>query len=148
VLLRLWPSLGHGDLSAHKALPRQLPRHHNRSRSTTQRIFDAIGDALRRGNLLIEGSKIRRISADATTAPANAQVINKIATSGNCDLFALSGPRNAYKEAKLGVLKEGAWADMLLVAGDPTADIDALADPQSNFLIIIKNGKIYKNVLR
>jgi hypothetical protein len=115
-------------------------RHHNRSRSTTQRIFDAIGDALRRGNLLIEGS-IRRISADATTAPPNAQVINKIATSGNCDLFALSGPRNAYKEAKLGVLKEGAWADMLLVAGDPTADIDALADPQSNFSIIIKNGK-------
>jgi imidazolonepropionase-like amidohydrolase len=47
----------------------------------------------------------------------------KIATSGNCELFALSGPRDPYGEAKLGVLKEGAWADMLLVNGDPTKDI-------------------------
>jgi hypothetical protein len=33
----------------------------------------------------------------------------KIATSGNCELFAMSGERNPYKEATLGVLREGAW---------------------------------------
>jgi hypothetical protein len=47
----------------------------------------------------------------------------------------------------LGVLKEGAWADMMFVNGDPTKDIDLLADPQKNFLLIIKNGRIYKNIV-
>jgi len=41
------------------------------------------------------------------------------------------------------VLKEGAWADMLLINGDPTKDINLVADPQRNFLLIIKNGSIY-----
>lgn len=77
---------------------------------------------------------------------SNVEVM-KIATSGNCELFAQSGRRNPYKEAKLGVLEEGAWADMLLVDGDPTKDINVLADPQRNFVVIIKNGTIYKNAL-
>jgi imidazolonepropionase-like amidohydrolase len=71
----------------------------------------------------------------------------KIATSGNCELFALSGNRNPYKEAKLGVIQEGAWADMLLVNGDPTKDFDVLKDYERNFAVIIKDGKIYKNTL-
>lgn len=71
----------------------------------------------------------------------------KIATSGNCALFALSGPRNPYKEAKLGVLEAGAWADVLLVDSDPTQDINLLADPQRHFLLIIKDGRIYKDAL-
>jgi imidazolonepropionase-like amidohydrolase len=71
----------------------------------------------------------------------------KIATSGNCTLFAMSGPRNPYKEAPLGVLQEGAWADMLLVEGDPTQDINVLADPERNFVVIIKDGRVYKNTL-
>jgi len=73
--------------------------------------------------------------------------VMKIATSGNCELFALSRERNPYKQAKLGVLQEGAWADMLLVDGDPTQDIKVLADPQRNFVLIIKDGKMYKNTL-
>jgi imidazolonepropionase-like amidohydrolase len=40
----------------------------------------------------------------------------------------LSGERNPYRETELGVLQEGAWADMLLVDGDPTKDIKVLAD--------------------
>jgi predicted amidohydrolase YtcJ len=69
---------------------------------------------------------------------------SKIATSGNCQLFATSGERNPYKEAKLGVLQEGAWADMLLVDGDPTKDINVLKDYQRNLLGIIKDRKLYK----
>jgi imidazolonepropionase-like amidohydrolase len=78
---------------------------------------------------------------------SNVEVL-KIATSGNCELFAQSGRCDPYKQAKLGVLQEGAWADMLLVDGDPTKDINLLADPQHNFVVIIKDGTIYKNTLR
>lgn len=71
----------------------------------------------------------------------------QIATSGNCELFALSGERNPYKQAKLGVLQKGAWADMLLVNGDPTQDIDLIKDYERNLAVIMKNGKVYKNIL-
>ncbi len=77
---------------------------------------------------------------------SNIEVL-KIATSGNCELFALSGERNPYKEARLGVLQEGAWADMLLVDGDPTKDINVLRDYEHNFVVIIKDGTIYKDLL-
>lgn len=72
----------------------------------------------------------------------------KIATSQNCELFAMSGQRNPYKEAKLGVLQEGAWADMILVNGDPTQNINLITDPDRNFVVIIKNGIIYKGTIR
>jgi imidazolonepropionase-like amidohydrolase len=54
----------------------------------------------------------------------------------------------SYKEAKLGVLQEGAWADMLLVDGDPTQDIDVLSDHERNFVVIIKDRKTHRNTLR
>ena len=71
----------------------------------------------------------------------------QLATSGNCELFALSGERNPYKEAKVGVLQRGAWADMLLVNGDPTADINVLKDYDRNLAVIIKDGKVWKHTL-
>jgi imidazolonepropionase-like amidohydrolase len=36
---------------------------------------------------------------------------------------------------------------LLLVDGDPIADINLIADPARNFLVIMKDGKIYKNAL-
>lgn len=69
----------------------------------------------------------------------------RIATSGNCTLFAMSGNRNPYKQARLGVLQPGAWADMLLVEGDPTRDIEVLKDYERNFVVIIKDGVVQKN---
>lgn len=71
----------------------------------------------------------------------------QLATSGNCELFALSGQRNTYKEAKLGVLQRGAWADMLLVDGDPTQNLDLLKDYERNLFVILKGGKVRKNRL-
>lgn len=71
----------------------------------------------------------------------------RIATSGNAQLFALSGLRNPYKEAKLGVIEAGAWADMLLINGDPTQDINVLKDYERNLLLIVKDGKVYKNIV-
>lgn len=46
---------------------------------------------------------------------------------------------------KLGVVEEGAYADLLLVDGDPIADIELVADPETNFLVIMKDGLIFKN---
>jgi len=69
-----------------------------------------------------------------------------MATNTNATLLALSGPRNPYP-GKLGVVEEGALADLLLVDGDPIATIQLVADPAKNFLVIMKDGKIYKNTL-
>jgi imidazolonepropionase-like amidohydrolase len=71
----------------------------------------------------------------------------KIATADNAELLALSGPRNPYP-GKLGVVEEGALADLLLVDGDPVADIRLVENPEKNFLVIMKDGKLYKNLLR
>ncbi len=68
----------------------------------------------------------------------------KMATADNAELLALSGPRSPYP-GKLGVIEEGALADLVLVDGDPIADITLVADPAKNFVVIMKNGKIYKN---
>jgi imidazolonepropionase-like amidohydrolase len=68
----------------------------------------------------------------------------KMATADNAELLALSGPRNPYP-GKLGVVEEGALADLLLVDGDPLADIRLIVDPQKNVLVIMKDGRIHKN---
>jgi imidazolonepropionase-like amidohydrolase len=66
-----------------------------------------------------------------------------MATSTNAELLALSGKRNPYP-GQLGVVSEGALADLLLVDGDPLSDLNLVADPD-NFKVIMKDGKIYKN---
>ncbi len=71
----------------------------------------------------------------------------KMATAGNGELLALSGLRSPYA-GKLGVVKEGALADLLLVDGDPLTSIKLVEDPAKNFLVIMKDGRIYKNLLR
>ncbi len=78
---------------------------------------------------------------------SNVEVL-KMATSQNAQLFAMSGKRNPYQEAKLGVVKEGAFADLLLVEGDPTADINVLKDHEKNFVVVMKDGTIFKDILR
>ena len=74
----------------------------------------------------------------------NAEIL-KMATSGNAELMARSGPRNPYP-GKLGVIEDGAYADLLVVAGDPLQDISLLAAPDKNLVVIMKNGKIHKDV--
>ena len=69
-----------------------------------------------------------------------------MATSTNAELLALSGLRNPYP-GKLGVVEEGALADLLLVDGDPLTNIALIEDPAKNFVVIMKDGKIYKNTL-
>jgi imidazolonepropionase-like amidohydrolase len=68
----------------------------------------------------------------------------KMVTHDNAQLLALSGPRSPY-QGKLGVVEAGALADLLLVNGDPTSNLEIMADPTNNFMVIMKDGKIYKN---
>ena len=69
-----------------------------------------------------------------------------MATGTNAELLALSGKRNPYP-GKLGVIERGALADVLLVDGDPIANIKLIEDPAKNFVVIMKDGKIFKNTL-
>jgi len=71
----------------------------------------------------------------------------KMATYDNAQLFAMSGPRNPYHEGPLGVVAEGAYADLLLVDGNPLENLDLVADPDRYFVLIMKDGKIYKNTI-
>ncbi|MEE4251214.1 MAG: amidohydrolase family protein [Alcanivoracaceae bacterium] len=71
--------------------------------------------------------------------------ILRLVTHDNAQLLALSGNRNPYP-GKLGVVETGALADLILVDGDPLADLSLLADPQRNFVVIMKDGVIYKDM--
>ena len=70
----------------------------------------------------------------------------KMATADNAELMALSGFINPYP-GKLGVIEEGALADLLLVDGNPLENIKLVEDPDRNFVVIMKDGVVYKNTL-
>ena len=81
----------------------------------------------------------------------------KAATSVAGELLALTGRNNPYP-GKLGVIEEGALADLLIVDGNPLEDITVVgANPKwydakprdgvETILLIMKGGKIYKNTL-
>ncbi|NML23259.1 amidohydrolase family protein [Pseudoflavitalea sp. G-6-1-2] len=72
--------------------------------------------------------------------------ILKTATSTNGELLAFCGQRNPYPKP-LGVIREGAYADLILVDGNPLENIKLVADPDKNFLLIMKNGKVYKEII-
>jgi imidazolonepropionase-like amidohydrolase len=88
-----------------------------------------------------QGAVLARLTRWYTTSE-----LLQMATAANGELLALSGPRNPYP-GKLGVVEEGALADLLLVDGNPVENIKLIEDPAKNFLIIMKDGKIYKNSL-
>jgi imidazolonepropionase-like amidohydrolase len=69
------------------------------------------------------------------------------ATSVNARLLALSGLRHPYREGKLGVIEPGAYADVLLVDGNPVENITLLENPEQHMLLIVKNGEVIKNML-
>jgi imidazolonepropionase-like amidohydrolase len=88
-----------------------------------------------------QGALLAKLSRWYT--PAEALIM---ATGTNARLLAMSGKRSPY-QGKLGVVEEGAFADLLLVDGNPLADLSLVANPMRNFLVIMKDGKIYKNTL-
>ena len=45
-------------------------------------------------------------------------------------------------------MEEGAYADLLLVDGNPLDDVSILGDNGKNIPLIMKDGKIFKNALK
>jgi imidazolonepropionase-like amidohydrolase len=58
----------------------------------------------------------------------------------------MCGSRDHYNQGDLGIVKEGAYADLLLIDGNPIENIDLVVD-QNNFKVVIKDGKIFMNTL-
>lgn len=84
----------------------------------------------------------------------------KAMTSDNGKLMALTGDMNPYPAAKLGVIEKGAYADIILVDGNPLKDLSVIGAVPSMFKskprstasvktipFVMKDGKIYKNTL-
>lgn len=114
----------------------RLARKHKLKTAWGTDIIFSPGLARRQGELLV------KLDRWYTAAEALG-----MATGTNAELLALSGKRNPYP-GKLGVVEEGALADLLLVDGDPLKNIRLIADPARNFVVIMKDGKIYKNLIR
>jgi imidazolonepropionase-like amidohydrolase len=107
------------------------------------RIKTAFGTDILFSKALAERQGAMLSSLTRWYTPAEALIM---ATSTNAELLSLSGLRNPYP-GKLGVVEEGALADLLLVDGNPIDNIKLIEDPAKNFLVIMKGGKIYKNLL-
>jgi imidazolonepropionase-like amidohydrolase len=81
-------------------------------------------------------------------------------TKNGGELCELTGPENPYADGKLGVIEEGAYADILIVDGNPLDDIAAIgansqwfdAAPRGQDVppikLIMKDGKVFKNTLK
>lgn len=76
----------------------------------------------------------------------NAEIL-QMATGNNGELLALSGKRSPYT-GKLGVIEEGALADLILVDGNLIQNLELITEPEKNLLLIIKDGVIYKNAMK
>jgi imidazolonepropionase-like amidohydrolase len=72
----------------------------------------------------------------------------KMATHDNAQLLKMCGPRDPYQKGELGIVKEGAYADLILVDGNPLQNLDLIVDTAKKFVLIMKDGKIYKNTVK
>ena len=61
----------------------------------------------------------------------------KSPTRNHANLLSLSGPKNPYPGGPLGVVEDGALADLLLIDGDPVADITLITQPQKAMVVIL-----------
>jgi len=51
------------------------------------------------------------------------------------------------QEAHIGQLVRGAWADLLVVDGEPTQDLGVLADPARNIRLLMQGGRVVRGSL-
>jgi imidazolonepropionase-like amidohydrolase len=81
------------------------------------------------------------------TVGATPLQIMKMGTSNAAEVLSWSGGMNPYKYGALGVVKKGAYADLILVDGNPLKDIKVLNEYKTKFKLIMKNGQVHKNTL-
>jgi imidazolonepropionase-like amidohydrolase len=59
----------------------------------------------------------------------------------------VTAARLVRMQGRIGVVAPRAYADLLVVDGNPLEDINVLAEPEQNLRIIMKGGKIYRDAL-
>ncbi|MVO17600.1 amidohydrolase family protein [Rhodobacteraceae bacterium CY05] len=67
------------------------------------------------------------------------------ATSNAAEVLGWSGEMSKYKDGSLGVIAEGAYADIILVDGNPLESLDAVLRDNVDF--VMKDGIVHKNWL-
>ncbi|GJF31191.1 hydrolase [Kitasatospora sp. NE20-6] len=143
--------------------PFEVDDHHYASPDSDRKNREVCEGAARTFGWAVEHGVRLAFGTDLVLAPGKAHRQNEMlvrlgaligpvealrtATSGNAELFRLSGLRDPYRAAPLGVVAPGAWADLLVVDGDPTTDLSVLADPGRNLRLIVKDGVVHKNEL-
>ena len=70
----------------------------------------------------------------------------KMVTSNGGRLFEMSTYKHPYQEGKLGQITEGAYADLLIIEGNPLNGVECVTNPETQKLIM-KDGVVYKNAL-
>lgn len=149
VWLSMQPFIGEG--SNHYSTPEQQAKHESVVEGTENayKLARKYGVKLAWGTDLLfnpANAKNQNLNIVKMTRWFSNYEILKMITHDNAELLSLSGRRNPYP-GKLGVIEEGALADLIVVDGNALEDIQLLTDPENNLLLIIKNGKVYKNLL-
>lgn len=101
----------------------------------TDNLFNAV-------NAQKQGKKLTKLTRWYTPFE-----VLKMATADNAELLNLSGKRNPYQKGALGVIEEGAYADLIILNENPLENIHLIENPHENFQLIMKDGVIYKNTL-
>jgi imidazolonepropionase-like amidohydrolase len=60
----------------------------------------------------------------------------------------LVGAKVVRQQGKLGCLRPGAFADLLVIDGNPLKDLGLFETPEKSFVAIMKAGKFHQNRLR
>ncbi len=147
-------------LSDEKALSMLSPAAYKKWKSLAMAYPDAVKSAVKYKVKMVFGTDLlapwdQTIEFDDTAGRDFLQLVKfmsnaealKMATSNAAEMERLTGPNNPWQEGPLGVVQEGAYADLLLIDGNPLENIELMIDPDKNFKIIMKDGVIYKNDL-
>lgn len=59
----------------------------------------------------------------------------------------IEAARLMRQEGQIGEIVPGAWADLLVVEGDPTRDLSILADAAQGLRLVMKSGRVYRDTL-
>ncbi|MCX2791875.1 metal-dependent hydrolase family protein [Vibrio sp. Sgm 5] len=96
------------------------------------------------GKANVHESQMQELGAIETTFDTITAL--RMATSNCGRLFELSTYKHPYQEGKLGQIVEGAYADLLIVDGNPLEGVDCVVQDETK-KVIMKDGVVYKNTL-
>ena len=84
------------------------------------------------------------------THPESTSIASSFSANGNIVAWqeALIGAEVVRQEGKLGTIAPGAYADLIVVDGDPLKKLELFLDQGAHLPVIMKAGKFHKNTLK